>query len=223
MITFRKPEILPTLFFLAAFAVCITLGGWQLERLSWKEQVIAESDKAKELPALGTLPAEVGGLTYCRVALTGTFQNEKAIHLIGRQQGMDVGYYIVTPLVLEDDGRIILVDRGFSPLGKETQPEGLVTVEGMLRPLRQHRYFAPKNSPEKNIWSYEDLNEIEAFIGQRPLPLVVEATGKPEKNVFPIPNEGKVIFRNDHLGYAITWFALAITSLVMFGAYYRKK
>lgn len=223
MISFRRPELLPTLFFLGAFCAFIALGSWQLSRLHWKENIMAETEKAKELPALGNLPQETDGLAYRRVMLTGTFLYDHTIHLIGRQQGMDLGYYMVTPLRLDDDGRIILVDRGFSPPGKESKPAGLVTVEGMLRPLRQKRFFAPENVPEKNIWSYEDLDKIGEMIGQKPLPLVVEATGEPQKDVFPIPNEGKIIFRNDHLGYAITWFALALTSIVMFGAYYRKK
>lgn len=223
MISFRRPELLPTLFFLAALGTFIVLGSWQLSRLEWKQNIMAESEKAKQLPALGNLPQELDGLTYRRVALTGSFLYDHTLHLIGRQQGMDVGYYMVTPLKLEDDGRIILVDRGFSPLDKESKPANPVTVEGLLRPLRQKRYFAPENMPEKNVWSYEDLDKIAEIIGQKPLPLIVEATGTRKSGEFPIPNEGKVIFRNDHLGYAITWLALAITSIVMFGAYYRKK
>ena len=220
---FRRPEIIPSVFVLASFVMLSTLGVWQLQRLAWKNNVMAQTEQAKALPALGNLPQDLDGLTYRHVLLTGSFLHEHTIHLIGRQQGMDVGYYIVTPLVLEDDGRVILVNRGFSPLGKESRPEGVVNVPGMLRPLRQHRYFAPENNPAKNVWSYEDLDAIGSAIGKKPLPLVVEATGKHEKDVFPVPNDGEVVFRNDHLGYAVTWFGLAIASVVMFGAYYRKK
>jgi len=220
---FRRPELIPTLFFISAFATMCVLGVWQLERLAWKENILAEIDKTRDMPALGTLPQDINGLTYRKVALTGKFLYDHTIHMIGRQEGMSLGFHMVTPLALEDDGRVILVDRGFSPVGQESKPQGPVTVVGILRPLREKRYFAPENMPEKNIWSYEDMDKIEAMIGQKPLPLVVEATGTPQKDVFPIPNEGKIIFRNDHLGYAVTWFGLAAVSLVMFGAYYRKK
>jgi surfeit locus 1 family protein len=221
--TFRKFEWIPTLFLIGSLAMFITLGSWQMERLVWKERVIAESNAAKTAPALATLPEDLSGLTYRRVLLTGTFLHDKTIHLIGRQQGMDVGYYIVTPFSLEDDGRIILVNRGFSPLSKESKPQGITTVEGLLRPAREKRYFAPENMPNKNIWSYEDMDKIAENVGSKPLPLVVEALGKHESGVYPIPNDGTFIFRNDHLGYALTWYGLAMVSVVMYIAYYRKK
>ncbi|MDX2074639.1 MAG: SURF1 family protein [Alphaproteobacteria bacterium] len=220
---FRKLELLPTLFFIASFVVLCALGTWQLQRLAWKESIIAASEARRHLPILAGLPEDTGDLVYRKAALTGRFLYDHTIHLIGRQQGMNVGYYMVTPFALDDDGRVILVNRGFSPLGKETKPAGLVTVSGVFRPLRQKRYFAPENVPEKNIWTYEDLDKIGEMVGQRPLPLVLEVIGQQEKNVFPIPDDGKIIFQNNHLGYAITWFALAVTSVVMFGAYYRKK
>lgn len=184
---------------------------------------MAEVTKVQAMPTLASLPQEINDLTYRKVMLTGKFLYDHTFHLIGRQQGMDMGFYMLTPLELDDDGRIILVNRGFSPLGKESKPEGLVTVEGLLRPVREKRYFVPENMPEKNVWTHEDLNKIGELLGKKPLPLIVEAIGKEEKDVFPIPNDGAVIFRNDHLGYALTWYALALVSIVMFGTYYRKK
>ncbi|MDX2073085.1 MAG: SURF1 family cytochrome oxidase biogenesis protein, partial [Alphaproteobacteria bacterium] len=113
---FRKPELLPTLFFVSAFCVMCALGIWQLNRLAWKTEIIAQTEVAAAAPALASLPQDVSGLAYRRVILTGKFLHDKTIHLIGRQQGMEVGYYMVTPLALDDDGRIILVNRGFSPV-----------------------------------------------------------------------------------------------------------
>jgi cytochrome oxidase assembly protein ShyY1 len=52
-------------------------------------------------------------------------------------------------------------------------------------------------------------------------PLIVQAVGTPEKNVYPIPSDGKLTLRNDHKQYAITWFLLALVSVVMFAAYHR--
>ncbi len=220
---FRKLELIPTLFFISAFVLMCTLGTWQLQRLAWKEGIMTEVEKVQSQPALASLPQEINDLTYHKVMLTGKFLYDHTFHLIGRQQGVDMGFYLLTPLELDDDGRIILVNRGFSPLGKESKPEGLVTVEGSLRPVREKRYFVPENMPEKNVWTHEDLNKIGELIGKKPLPLIVEAIGKEEKDVFPIPSDGTVIFRNDHLGYALTWYALALVSIVMFGTYYRKK
>ena len=60
-------------------------------------------------------------------------------------------------------------------------------------------------------------------VGVNLQPIVVEAVGKEEKNTFPIPNDGAIVMRNDHLGYAVTWFSLAVVGLVMFAFYHRKK
>ena len=223
MIQLRRLELIPTVFFISAFVLMCTLGTWQLQRLAWKKNILMETEKVQNLPALVSLPQDISDLTYRKVALTGEFLHDHTFHLIGRQQGVDMGFYMLTPLELKGDGRIILVNRGFSPLGKESKPEGLVRVEGSLRPVREKRYFVPENMPEKNVWTHEDLNKIGELIGKTPLPLIVEAIGTQQKDIFPIPSDGKVIFRNDHLGYAFTWYALALTSLVMFAVYYRKK
>lgn len=220
---FNRPEPLPTVFFCLSFLVLMALGTWQMQRLAWKESLIAATEKAQAEPTLASLPQEVDGLLYRKVTLTGRFDYAHTLHLIGRQQGVDMGFYMVTPLSLDDDGRIILVNRGFSPVGKEAKPEGLVTVSGILRPLREKRALVPDNVPDKNIWTYEDLDAIEKMLGKRPLPFVLEVVGTPQPGVYPMPDDGKVIFRNDHLGYAVTWYGMALVSIVMFAAYYRKR
>jgi surfeit locus 1 family protein len=158
-----------------------------------------------------------------KMSLTGTFQYDKVLHLIGRQMGEDVGYFMLTPFTLDDDGRVILVNRGFSPEGKEARPEGLQTVEGIIRPLRQKRMFAPSNHSEKNIWFYEDVPAMSNLTGLALLPLVVEVVGEQKTGVYPIPGDGKIILRNDHLVYAITWFTLALIGLIMFAFYHKEK
>jgi surfeit locus 1 family protein len=220
--TLRKSNIIPLIFVTGAFIMFCALGTWQLERLQWKLGQIRAVDEAQVAPVLTALPEDISSLTYHHVKLTGEFIYDKTIHLIALQQGMQVGYAMVTPFVLKKDGRIILVNRGFSPPGKASEPKGTQTVEGILRPTRTHRYFAPENNMQKNVWSYEDLDLIEKELGKRPLPLVVEVTGEQKTGVFPIPYDGKVVFRNDHLGYAIQWFALAIVSVVM-GFFYLRK
>lgn len=219
---FRKFELIPTLALIASLIMFIMLGTWQMQRLQWKQAVMMETATKRDMPVLTSLPEDMTNLTYRRAALSGRFLYDHVIHLIGRQQGMNVGYYLITPLQLAD-GRVLLVNRGFSPLGKESKPLGKVKVEGLFRPLREHRYFAPPNAPDKNIWSWEDREAIGKMVGKEPLPLVLEVTGKMEENVYPVPNEGKVVYRNDHLGYAITWYLLALTSVVMFVFYYHKK
>ena len=218
---FRKPEIIPTLFITIATIVLLSLGFWQIERLKWKENELAHIKKAQSEDALGNLAEDLTGVEYHTVLLTGTFLNDKMFHLVGKPQGEGAGFYVITPLKLDDDGRIILVNRGFAPVGTEGAPENLQTVRGIIRPNRPHRMFMPNNLPEKNVWFYEDIEEMSKIVGEPVLPLLVEATGESKKGEYPAPSNGKITLRNDHLNYAITWFLLSIIGLIMFAAYHR--
>jgi surfeit locus 1 family protein len=218
---FRRPQFIPLVFIVFAFTLLTTLGVWQLQRLQWKNGMIADIQQAQALPALGTLPDTLEGLNYRNVALTGVFLNDKAMQMVGGMQGAESGFLIVTPFRLEDDGRIILVNRGFSPKDKASRPEGVQTVKGIVRPARQKRMFSPENRADKNIWFYEDMPAMSAYTGLALTPVVVEVVGAPQKNTYPIPGDGRLLIRNDHLSYAITWLSLAVIALVMFAVYHR--
>ena len=219
---FRKPETIPLLFIIAAVAVLMSLGFWQVERLQWKNVVLAETEQAQAQPALGTLPQDVSHVDFRNVALPGTFIYDKTLHMIAAPHGSVTGFFMVTPFRLEDDGRIILVNRGFSPEGKESRPEGVQTVTGVIRPPREKRYFSPQNRADKNVWLYEDISAMSQAIGLSLTPVVVEAVGAMEPGVYPIPSDGKIRLRNDHLQYAITWFSIAVIAVVMFSGFYRQ-
>ena len=219
---FRKPELIPLLFMTFATVLLSGLGAWQLQRLQWKNTEIAKIEAAQQLPMLGNLPQDLSGLEYRHVVLIGTYLHDKTMHMVGHPQGAGQGFYIVTPFKLEDDGRIIIVNRGFSPANMETKPEGLQTLVGIIRPERPKRYFSPENQPAKNVWFYEDTNAMSQATGIALTPLIVEAIGATEKDVYPAPHDGKISLRNDHLNYAITWFSLALIGIVMFAFYQRK-
>ncbi len=222
---FRKPELIPTLFIIAAFLTFVTLGTWQMQRLRWKETIIEETSAKLQMPAVTSFADfkadNLSEIIYRRGVFSGKFLYDKVIHLIGRQQGANIGYYMITPLQLKN-GDIILVNRGFSPPGKESRPAGIVKIEGLLRLPREKRFFAPENNQEKNIWSYEDIEKISAMLGKKLPAVVVEEIGKANPEFFPIPGDGKIIHRNDHLGYAITWYLLALVTIIMFAVYYRE-
>jgi len=220
---FRKPQLVPIVFIVIAFSTLAGLGVWQVQRLQWKNGMIANVETAQTLPALGNLPQNLDGLDYRNVMLTGTFMHDKAMHMVGRPEGMAPGFYLVTPFKLDDDGRVILVNRGYAPKDRESKPEGVVSVSGIIRPAREKRPFSPANHAEKNVWFYEDMDAMSKAAGVTLTPVVVEAVGKPEKDVYPMPSDGKISLRNDHLNYAITWFLLAAISLIMFAAYHYEK
>lgn len=217
---FRKPELIPLLFIICATLVLSTLGVWQVQRLQWKNALTANIEKAQAEETLGNLPENVDGLAYRNVILSGKFMNDKALRLVGRKENMRAGFFVLTPFVLEDDGRVILVNRGYAEVGNENPVDGMQTIQGVLRPPREKRPFAPENNIEKNLWFYEDIAAISGIIGKPLLPYVIEATGT-DRQTQPLVSDGKISMRNDHLGYAITWFSLAIVGLVMFAFYQR--
>ena len=217
---FRKPELIPLLFIICATLVLCTLGAWQVKRLQWKNALIADIAAAQSLETLGNLPQDVTGLTYRNVILTGRYMNDKTLRLVGRKENMRAGFFVLTPFVLEDDGRVILVNRGYAEEGNEHPVDGVQSVKGVLRPPREKRPFAPENQQDKNLWFYEDIHAISVITGSPLIPYVIEATGD-DRTTQPIVSDGKISMRNDHLGYAITWFSLALVGLVMFAFYQR--
>lgn len=99
--------------------------------------------------------------------------------------------------------------------------EEAATVEGIIRPNRQRRMFMPANRVEGNVWFYEDIPAMSQIVGEKVQPLLIEAVGAPEPGVYPIPSDGRIVLRNDHWHYAITWFLLGVIGLVMFAFYHR--
>lgn len=219
---FRKPALIPLLFIMASTLLLGSLGVWQLSRLEWKVALNNSITEAQAMPALGSLPESLDGLAYRSVALTGQFLGDKALHMAGGVQGEEYGHFIYMPFVLDDDGRVIMVNRGFAPKGENYSISGPQTIHGVLRPARQKRMFTPESQPEKNIWFNDDLTMMSQAVGTPLLPLIVEIHGKREPGVYPIPHSGNLLLRNDHLAYAFQWFAIMLAGLVMFAIYHRK-
>lgn len=224
-----RSQLVPLLFIIASTLLLCGLGVWQLERLQWKNDLVARIEQAQRQPVLGGLPqldtpVAADALAYRKVALTGRFLYGKTLHMAGRPKGLGSlqGFYMVTPFQLEDDGRIVMVNRGFSPVNKDARPEGAQTVTGVIRPPRGKRYFSPDNHPEKNVWFYEDITAMGDTTNLALIPLVVEAIGERKAGIWPMPHDGQISLRNDHLYYAITWFSIAIIGIIMFIVYTRK-
>lgn len=217
---FRKPQLIPLLFTITAVGVCLMLGFWQVERLQWKNAMLASIAQAQTQPPLSALPADAQSTIYRNVALQGEYLQGRLYRLVGRMQGDTPGFFILNPLRMAD-GRVVLVNRGYAPKDKEIMPSDPETVVGIVRPLREKRYFSPPNDPVKNVWFYEDISALSEASGAPLLPVVVEAIGEPRVGVYPIPNDGKISLRNDHLGYAVTWFMMAVVALIMALFYHR--
>lgn len=229
--------VLPGVLSLFVLAVLIILGTWQMQRLAWKENLIAVvAARVKDAPQLLPPPAEVLSMNlaneeYRPYIVEGSFLHQYEVQVytvLSDARGMysGVGYWILTPLERRD-GSIVIINRGFVPIERkdpssrlEGQVEGPQRVTGLLRAPEQANYFTPANEPARQAWYSRAPAEIANAFGLKGvLPFLLDATGSYRKGMLPQPNETKITFTNNHLGYALTWYGLACTLVGVFCAF----
>jgi surfeit locus 1 family protein len=207
--------IAPLVFGLAGVAVLVALGVWQVQRLAWKTAIIerVEARLAAEPVALPAAPDPEAD-RYRRVRAGGTL-GAGELHVYTSVPPHGVGYRVIAPLALAD-GRRVLVDRGFVPLDEKDAPrhQGAITVEGALDWPRETDRFTSPPDRARNIWFARDVPLMAAALGTEPVMLVVAASDDPAA---PLPRPVTPDIPNNHLGYAVTWFGLAVVWAVMTG------
>lgn len=191
-----RAAIWPTVAALPVLAALIGLGTWQVQRMHWKEGLIAE--RAAGLAAPPIAPAEIGpDREFRRVRATGTFANERTIFLTARVRNGEPGYHAVTPLVLRSGGSV-LVDRGWVKTRTAPPAAGEAVVEGFVRKGGRPSGWTPDNDPTRNVWFYVDA------------PYYIDTAPPPE-----LPN--------NHLGYAVTWYGLAAALAATYGVWISRR
>jgi surfeit locus 1 family protein len=230
-----RPTLWPTVFTIPALLVLLGLGTWQLDRLAWKTDLIAGiQSRIGAAPApLDEVLAEAGDdladVQYRRVSLTGAFRHDAEMYLAARSMNGNPGYHVVTPFEIAG-GRAVLVDRGWVPLDKkdpasraEGQGAGPVTLDGVIRvPRPAKSWLQPDNEPQNNMWFWVDLPAMAAHAGATgAAPVYIEAGPAETPGGFPIGGQTRVNLPNDHLQYAITWYALAVILAVIYVIYHQ--
>jgi surfeit locus 1 family protein len=177
-----------------------------VQRLAWKTALLAAID-ARLTAAPVPVPAhpDPAADQYRRVRATGVIEAGE-IHVYTSAPGRGVGYRVIAPLRLQD-GRRILLDRGFVPIGDKDSPRrlGAIPVEGSLLWPQPDR-FVPSPDLAANVWLQRDVGAMADALGTQPVLLVAARTDDPAG---PLPLPVAANIPNDHLGYAITWFGLA--------------
>lgn len=221
-----RPRLWPTLFTIPALLMMLGLGTWQLDRLAWKTALIDSFESrvsAPPVPAPAALD-DVDAWRFRHVQATGHFLNDKEVQLTGRPYEGNAGFHVVTPFVV-DGGPTVLVNRGWVPMDRrlpsarpETLPAGTVTVNGIVRDAGRKGYFVPENEPGREIWFTIEPAQIATHLGIGPVAdYYIDALrpdGRP--TVLPIGAVATIQVRNEHLQYAITWFLLAATLLIVY-------
>ena len=233
--------LVPTIFTLAALALLIGLGVWQLERKAWKEALIDAITRRMDAAPM-PLPAperwaslDAAHDEFARVTFHAVFENDReALVFAGasafRPDTSGTGYWVFTPARLADGARVA-VNRGFVPEANKdpaTRAAGLikepVDLVGVLRWPEHAGFFTPAGEPARNLWfardqlaiaAAKDLGNVAPFYVEQEAPVPAGGLPRPGKLVVNLPN--------NHLQYAITWFALAVVLIAVFVAFARAR
>ena len=220
-----RPKIGATLATLVCVAILLGLGSWQVERLAWKTGLIegaARAVAAEPVP----LPARLHDprtFDFVRVRLTGRLIHDKTLYLSSRTYQGRVGQHAVTPLVRSDGGGVVLVDRGWVPPDWRAPAQAGIAgeiVEGMARVFPEPGLFTLDNDVVRNIWFIVSQGEMAAAIDLGGVaPVFVTVSPGPDPAVVPIGETPGLNLPNNHLIYAITWYALALALLTIYGVH----
>lgn len=224
-----SPGLVPTLITVPCVLILLALTVWQVNRYSWKVDLINEINSQLaaapvNLPNADIVPQE---WQYRRVSLTGIFDHEKEIHLFAHAEGGRSGFQIITPFVRAEEGDVVLVNRGWVPEEKkepQTRTEGLVdgqvTVTGIARkPWGKSWSFLPDSNAEDNVWLYGELAAMADHLGITVEPVFVELDTVDVPGGLPIGGQTRITLPNNHIQYAFTWFGLAGAMVVIYILY----
>ncbi|MEO0382857.1 MAG: SURF1 family cytochrome oxidase biogenesis protein [Pseudomonadota bacterium] len=223
-----------------AFVTLLGLGTWQMQRLAWKEDLIAQAETRPTLPAiplhelveeagLAPLPtyAEKEGaddeVAYRRVAVTGRFVGEpvRVFTLLSDPVGPyeGPGYWIMQPF--EADEHTVFVNRGFIPfelapaVTVRDAPTGIIRFEGLVRPDDLPDYFTPDPDYQQGLLYRRSIAQMMQASGVSvALPITIDM---PASAIGGLPQAGetKFNFSNRHFEYMLTWYGLAAVLLAV--------
>lgn len=219
-----RPGATLTAAWAIATLLLLGLGTWQLQRLAWKNELIAKAEAAAAA-APASLPAAIadpGVFEFRRVRASGAYLSDRNVALgLVTREGRS-GSRLLSAFRLYD-GRTLLVDRGFVPESTLREalaaapPAGPRVLEGVLRTGHAGSWATPAPDLRLPRWYAPDIAAIGRHLelALEPCLLVLEQR---EADAAPFVEPAPVVvdLPNPHLGYAITWFGLAATLLVFY-------
>ena len=218
-----KREFLFQLFVILFITIFCALGTWQLHRLQWKLDLISEITFG-----LQSKPIEYSDSikkNYQRVNVKGKFDFDKQIYLYSLNDSGKPGYDVVTPF-RTNKNQNVLINRGW--IKKEFKDNPSINIEegaereiiGLLREIYKPNIFKPDNDLENNIWFSLNLEDLKVATGEQFSEFVIFLEDNEAK--IPLPKKISIDVPNNHLKYAITWYAISI-SIIFYYLYFRRK
>ncbi len=230
-----KPGL--TLATALALGILIALGAWQLKRLDWKRDLIAQIEArigAEPIPfEEARARAEAGeAMEYTPVTISGRLDRDKLAPVFGTYDG-DPGVYAFSPLALTPmaaaPGLTVYVNEGFVPQdrrGAIATPAGEETVTGLFRyaekPTPPASWFRPAGKSEDGLWFVRDPQDFAEDAGLETAPYYVDEFAVAGRD-WPKGGTTRLDFNNRHLEYALTWFGLAGALIAVWIAFSLKR
>jgi cytochrome oxidase assembly protein ShyY1 len=240
-VTGRRSLLLPAIAAAAAFAVLMALGVWQIERKAWKENLIATlaeriSASPSPVPLRGEWQKLIPGTDeFRRVRLRALFdpKHEARVYSGGAGLRDDVkgpGYFAFAPARLPD-GSTVVVNRGHvdnpnpdASLKPVAVPADATEIVGVMRWPEQPGSFVAPHSDRQDLWFVRDHLAMAQRDGWGEVaPFYIEMESPAPAGGVPRPGRITVKLRNDHFGYAMTWFGLAAVLVGAFGFWFRSR
>ncbi len=214
-----KNKFLFSVFVYFIILTLLSLGFWQIYRLNWKLELIEQIENS-----LKNDPVELSNIekkNYLRIKTSGDIDFDKQIYLYNLNDSGKPGFEVINPIKIGDEN--YLVNRGWIPFEKKDLPEiNLVDenqIVGTLMLQTKPSTFKPENDIEKNYWFTLDREDILKFTGRNFSEYVIYLNGDYK---IPKPRVITAKISNNHKKYAITWFSMAISILLIY-LYFRKK
>ena len=197
----------------------MSLGLWQLYRLSWKLDLLIEIDNSLKNDPVELSKAEMKN--YLRIKTSGKIDFEKQIYLYNLNENGTPGFEVINPIVIDDED--YLINRGWISFDKKNQSEINLfdsnNIIGTLQLQTKANSFKPENDIAENYWFTLNRDDIFSYTGKKFSKYIIYLNGDYKT---PKPKVITANISNNHKKYAITWFSMAISILLIY-LYFRKK
>ena len=214
-----KHKFLFSVFIIFFILVFIGLGTWQIIRLNWKNNLILEIENSLKNPPVEL--AESNKENFLKIKTSGSIDFDKQIYLYNLNESGTPGFEVINPIVIDDEN--YLINRGWIPFEKKGTQEinefDQKNIIGTLKLQGRKNIFKPDNDLDENYWFSLNREDILKFTGKNFSKYIIYLDGNYQ---FPKPKKITANISNNHQKYAITWFSLALSILLLY-LYFRKK
>ena len=214
-----KHKFLFSVFIIFFILVFVGLGTWQIIRLNWKNNLILEIEKALKKPPVELVQSNEEN--FLKIKTSGSIDFDKQIYLYNLNDSGTPGFEVINPITISDKN--YLINRGWIPFEKKGTQEINVfdqkNIIGILKLQGRKNIFKPDNDLDENYWFSLNRDDILKFTGKNFSKYIIYLDGNYQS---PRPIKITADISNNHQKYAITWFSLALSILLLY-LYFRKK